>query len=341
MNNGPLAITTTGMVTGVGFDAQNSCAAIRATLDNFQETRFKDHAGNWLLGCQVPLKEGTCGSEKLVAMLTMAISECMASAKVSLSSTPLLICLPEIHRPGIPANQGNQIYFKTEQQLGCRFHTDSLVIKHGRAGGLIALEKARQLIYEHQHQQVIVAGVDSLLNARTLRHFEQQHQLLTSRNSDGFVPGEAAAALLVEKPVNNSRLVCLGIGFGQETATFDSEEPLQANGLKDAVSMALNQAQLSMTEIDFRIADMSGGQYWFKESALLLSKLLRVHKEGFPLWLPADCTGEVGAATAPLAISYLVNAFENDFSNGPRVLQHCSNDDGYRAAAVFQFGGTE
>ena len=53
----PLAIVGSGMVTGVGLSAPASCAAIRCAIDNFQETRFMDSGGEWLLGCEVPLEQ--------------------------------------------------------------------------------------------------------------------------------------------------------------------------------------------------------------------------------------------------------------------------------------------
>ena len=52
-----VAITAVGMVTGVGLNAPASCAAIRAAIDNFQETRFMDDGGEWIMGCSVPLEK--------------------------------------------------------------------------------------------------------------------------------------------------------------------------------------------------------------------------------------------------------------------------------------------
>ena len=45
MSTFPLAITSVGMVTGVGLSAPASCAAIRCGIDNFQDTRFMDSYG--------------------------------------------------------------------------------------------------------------------------------------------------------------------------------------------------------------------------------------------------------------------------------------------------------
>jgi len=46
----PIAILGSGMVTGVGLDAPSTCAAMRAAISNFAETRFVVPGGEWLMG---------------------------------------------------------------------------------------------------------------------------------------------------------------------------------------------------------------------------------------------------------------------------------------------------
>src|SRR5688572_5963530 len=102
-----LAVTRTGMVTGVGLSAPASCAAIRCALDNFQQTRFMDHAGEWLMGSQVPLDRPWRGDTKLVKMATQAIRECLEGySQLAPQSTPLLVCLPEPERSGRAIEEG-------------------------------------------------------------------------------------------------------------------------------------------------------------------------------------------------------------------------------------------
>ncbi|GGO66690.1 hypothetical protein [Bowmanella pacifica] len=338
MSDRPLAVVATGMVTGVGLDTLSSCAAIRAAIDNFQETRFLDKGGEWLLGCEVPLASPIRGTDKLAHMLAMVILECSESQELSIEDTPVIICLADIDRPGTPPNQGNRVYFKAEQLLETKLHPDSAVIKAGNIGAIAALKKARDMLYQDGYQHVIVVGVDSLLNMQFLRHMEDQDRLLTSEYSDGFIPGEAAAALLLERAVSATpQLQLTGLGFGTDLAILDSELPQKAEGLTIAATEALTDANLVMDDMDFRIADISGDSYSFKDAALLSARLLRTRKQQFPLWHPTDCIGEVGAAIGPVCIAYLYSAFHKGFSAGQNVLMHLSNDDGQRAAAILQF----
>lgn len=339
MSTRPLAITATGMVTGVGLDAPNSCAAIRAAIDNFQETRFMDTAGEWIQGCEAPLDQPWRGITKLCKILVMALRECAANGGIQLSQLPLFICLAEEQRPGRIANLEQLIYQQLKSQLGIEYHPQTRFFAEGRVGGLTALHQARQLIYQQGIEQILIAGVDSLLSAQTVQVFEERERILTSVHSNGFIPGEAASALLVSRPKQSAQkqLLLIGQGFAMETVTIDSDDVFKAAGMTAAVKAALTEAGIVMDNIDCRIVDVAGEQYGFKEAALVIAKLYRGERDVIPIWHPSDCIGEVGAATAGVAIAYLKTAFEKEFDEGQRVLQHCANDDGKRGAAVFYY----
>jgi 3-oxoacyl-[acyl-carrier-protein] synthase-1 len=333
----PVAITAVGMVTGVGLNAPASCAAIRCAIDNFQETRFMDDGGEWIMGCSVPLEQPWRGKTKLIKMAAMAIRECLEDhGQIKPEQTPLLLCLPETDRPGRVFDDDNAFFFDLQQELGMQFHAKSRVIAMGRVSIGIALQHARTLIHSQTARHVIIAGADSLLVGATLMAFQEREYLLTSRNSDGFIPGEAGAAVVVE-PVYRKpepQLICYGLGFGTETAHVDSEEPLRAEGLTVAIKGALAEAGCQMHDLDFRITDISGKQYYFKEAALALGRLLRVRKEAFDIWHPADCVGETGAAIGLIMFAVVKAACEKGYSKGGNILFHAGNDDGKRMAIV-------
>lgn len=180
----------------------------------------------------------------------------------------------------------------------------------------------------------LIAGADTFLVAATLSSYEEKRRLRTSKNSDGFIPGEAGAAVLVglgNRHVDSS-LDCLGMGFGQESATIDAGEPLRADGLVAAIRSALSEAGRTMGEMDYRITDLSGEQYGFKEASLALSRTLHQRKERFDIWHPADCIGEVGAAIVPCMLTVAASAHKKGYAPGRSALCHAANDMGERAA---------
>ena len=333
----PIAITGVGMVTGVGLNAPASCAAIRCALDIFQETRFMDSGGEWIMGCEVPLEQPWRGKTKLLKMAAAAINECLANNKrIIPKDTPLFLCLSEHERKGRVIDDDNQFFLDLQTELGEEFHEQSRVIARGHVAVAVALRHARELLEERKVNQVLIAATDSLLVVPTLAHYEANERLLTSQNSNGFIPGEAGAALVVEavhaKP--EPQLICHGLGFGVEKAHVDSEEPLRADGLTAAIKESLRDAGCEMGDLDFRITDISGEQYYFKEASLALLRTLRKRKETFDLWHPADCIGEVGAVIGLVIIAFLKEAFEKNYSKGANLIAHLGSDDGKRSSLI-------
>ncbi len=334
----PIAILAAGMVTGVGLDAPSSCAAIRSAIDNFSETRFMDKGGEWIVGSQAPLEQPLRGRTKLVHMVVPAIRECLAQAgDVRPEMIPLLLCVAEKERGGRLQGLDEALFADVQSELGMRFHPHSAVIARGRVAGGLAMLRARTLVNEERLPLCVVAGVDSYLVASTLASYEAKNRLRTSENSNGFIPGEAGAAVLVgphPSRLPSPSLTCLGLGIGQEKATIDSEEPLRADGMVQAVKSALSDAGKTMADVDYRITDSNGEQYLFKEAALAVTRILRVRKELLEIWHPADCIGEVGAAVGPCALGVALAATRKKYAPGGTPLCHFSGEDGERLAMV-------
>ena len=332
-----LAILSTGLVTPVGLDAPASCAAIRAKLSNPCDTRFIDDDGEYLIGHAVPLDAPWRGPALLTQMACMAIEECLAPLpRDTWAQVPLLLCLPEPQRPGRLAELGDQVFQGIQQQLALDFDARSGLIARGRVGLAVALLAARGLIHELGLPHVLVAGTDSLLDWPQLRHYLRTDRLLTPSNSNGFIPGEAAGAVLLGPVDPKATLHVTGLGFGMEPAHVMSDEPLRGNGLAQAVRMALAEAGTTMGEMDYRITDLSGEHYYFKEAALALALTLKTRKEAFDLWHPAECLGEAGAAAGLCMMAVADAAARKGYACGPNALLHLANDEGQRAALILQ-----
>jgi 3-oxoacyl-[acyl-carrier-protein] synthase-1 len=271
-------------------------------------------------------------------MSAQAIRECVNGNKAVVpAATPLLLCLAEIDRPGRSVPDDQTFFTELEDDLGARFHEQSRIISRGHVSVAEAIHHARTLLTDSKIQHVLVAGVDTLMSAMTLRHLEERHRLLTSVNSDGFIPGDAGAAFLLERAGASqaAQLVCRGVGFGVEEAHIDSEKPLRADALTTAIQAALHDAECSESALKFKIVDAAGSQYYFKEASVAFSRIDRTKRTEFDIWHPADCVGEVGAAIGPIMIGVLKAAFEKGYAKGDDVLMHVGNDDGKRAALIF------
>ncbi len=336
----PVSIMASGMVTSVGLTAPSTCAAIRCGINNFQETKFMDQTGEWIAGGEVPLEHPWRGRTKLLKMAVSAIDECLEKLRAAdkdpsfFTKIPLLICVAEKNRPGRFYQLEKHLIEDIQEHLKIQFHKTSAIIASGRVGGAIAIDRAIKLLHSGTVPFCMICGTDTYLTGETIDTFEQKDRILTEQNSDGFIPGEAAGAvLLAPGHTIQSATQIIGVGFGQENAFLDSEKPLRAQGLVQAIQDASNQSGLTINDLDFRITDANGMQYGFKEATLAMTRTLRKRKKEFDIWHPAECIGEVGAAALPIILGVADAATKKNYAPGKNVLVHCGNyDEGQRSA---------
>jgi 3-oxoacyl-[acyl-carrier-protein] synthase I len=341
MSAKPLAVLKTALVTSVGLTAPATCAALRAKVTNPTETRVIDSNGEWVLAHQVTLDQPWRGLTKLAKMAAMVIEEALEDMlKENWRSIPLLLCVAEPERPGRVDGLDGQLFLDIQRELGAQFASQSAIVAHGRVSVAVALAQARRLLTDGKCTHVLIAATDSLLNGSTLSHYERADRILTASNSNGFMPGEGAGALLIGTDDGRpEQLLCTGIGFAREAAYIDSGEPLRAEGLSQAIKSALSDASCEMHHMDFRITDLSGEHYYFKEASLAVSRTMRQLKEEFDLWHPAECTGEQGAVVGAAVIAMAEAACRKAYTKGPNILTHMANDAGQRAALSLQYRG--
>ena len=339
MGSQAVAIRATGLVTSVGLSAPATCAAIRAGVTNPVETRFADRGGEWIMAHEVPLQRAWRGLDKLAMMAVTAIDEALAGVPpTEWRSIPMILCIAEDGRPGRSAALDDRLFLMIEAALQARFAESSLVVARGRVSVAHALDLSRRLLAQPAHDRVLIVATDSQLSWPTLRHYLADDRLLTGANSNGFMPGEAAGALLVSLPDGQPRLTCRGVGFGDEGAWLGSGQPLRADGLVTAINAALSDAGCQMHDLGFRVSDLSGEQFFFKEAALALGRTLKQRRAEYDLWHPAECVGETGAAIGAIVLAVAEASCRKGYAASPDLLAHFANDTAPRAACVLGFG---
>jgi 3-oxoacyl-[acyl-carrier-protein] synthase I len=334
MNATSVAVHSLGLITSVGLTAPSTCAAIRAKISNPMETRCVDSSDEWIMAHQVLLDRPWRGLTKLIKMASMAIEECLAcTSPVNWSQLPVLLCVAEQDRPGRVAGIDDQLLSGIANELGVIFSYESIVICSGRTSVAVALIHARDLIYRKNIERALIVATDSLVTRCTLAHYEHEDRLLTPSNSNGFIPGEGACAFLIGKPTGQRELVCIGIGLGMETAHINSEAPLRGDGLVQAHKSALVESGRSMDDVDYRVTDLSGEHYYFKEAHFAFGRLRR--RTGNPeIWHPAECIGAGGTSLGGACLAVAHTAVKRGYAPGDTALIHFSDDDGRRASIV-------
>ncbi|AIC31186.1 3-oxoacyl-(acyl-carrier-protein) synthase protein (plasmid) [Rhizobium etli bv. mimosae str. IE4771] len=330
-----LDIVSIGMVTAVGLDAPSSCAAMRARLDGFQETQFVGPGGDWLIGAPVQMPRNWIGEKRLAHMAAAAICEAFDEVPEARGKTALVLCLPEEDRQGRPLQEDASVLRQISQIAEIELNLHSHIVPHGRPSGHVALDQARRLLARDVTPFVMIAGVDSYLTSAALSHYMGAERILTPNNSDGFIPGEAAAAVLCSRSFG-SKFQLFGLGLAREPAFIynGADFPLRGDGLTEAYRMALDEAGIAMNEIGYRIADLIGETYWFKQTALANLRLLRGRHDPQDLWSPAESLGNIGAAVVPLMLGMGWMGARKGYAPAAPVLIEASNDAGACGAAI-------
>ncbi|BCG93570.1 3-oxoacyl-ACP synthase [Mesorhizobium sp. 131-2-1] len=328
-------IQSVGMVTAVGLNAPSSCAAMRARLDGFQETRFIGPNGDWLIGAPIPLPRNWIGERRVAHLVAGAICEAFEKVPEARGRTALILCLAEEDRPGRPVSDASSLLRRIAEIAEVEPYGRARIVAHGRPSGHVALSHARKLLSSDTVPYVMIAGVDSYLTAGAVANYLGDDRLLTPDNPNGFIPGEAAGAVLCRRATAPG-FHLFGLGLAKDPSSIYNAEdlPLRGDGMTTAYQMALDETGIEMNRLGYRISDLIGEQYWFKQSALASLRLVRGRHEFQDIWSPAESLGNVGAAVVPLMIGMAFTAANKGYAAGNPVLIEASNDAGACGAAV-------
>ncbi len=330
-----LRIEAAGLCCSVGYSLPAAACAIRANMDHFQESQFMTSIGEPILVGRLPDLD-VWGSARLARWAAAAIDDCMRDTAVDLTQVPIVLMLPEETRPTLDVGDGVEFVNALEVELDTSFHDLYQITRLGRAGFVDALEAAQRLL-SPDVTRVLLVGVDSYLNAASIEHYRSANRLLHASNRNGFIPSEAAAAVLLTLAEDSDGGVIIeGVGKAHEQGRPDGSEPSRAQGLTHAVRHACEQASIHPHQLRFRLSDKNGEVFFAREAAHAFTRLMFEGPDLQHLTL-AESLGEVGAAMGPAALAYLSSEMVRpNTSIGQQGVIHLANDDGLRNAVVLR-----
>lgn len=337
--SGSLQVLATGMVTAVGLDADSSCAAMRARLDGFQETRFLGPGGAWQIGAPVPMPRNWIGVKRLANMAAMTIAEIFRKVPEAIDRTDLILCLAEEGRPGSLTPDGDAFATQIGHAISIMPRNPVNLVAFGRPSGFAALQQARQMLTQGS-EYVMILGVDNYLTARSIAHYLAEERLLTEDNHEGFIPGEAAAAILCTTQ-HSGALVLTGLGLAREQAfpgnsngPDGSSLPLRADGMVQAYKTALGECGRLHSDVTLKIGDHIGETFSFKQTALAMLRTQRERSDVQPIWTIGSTIGNIGASVVPAMLSWAHAATQKKYAPSGPILIEASGDDGACGAIV-------
>jgi 3-oxoacyl-[acyl-carrier-protein] synthase-1 len=176
----------------------------------------------------------------------------------------------------------------------------------------------------------VLLAVDSYHAFPRLKHLDAAYRLRTERCKDGFVPGEAAVAILLEPPGGPRTQCLLGMpGTAREPASQLGELSSTGRGLQQAI-----EAALGSTRAAWVLCDLNGESYRSFEWGIVRTRMAEAFASLERLVHPADCVGDVGSATGALLVACVAQAFARGYAPANDALLFAGADDGARAALV-------
>ena len=342
----PLAIIGMGAITAVGWDATQTCAAIRAGITGFADSDYFQEGEEpvpLIAACAPtdPPPDDAHEFDRLKILAIPALQECLASSGLSASSTPILLGIREPHRgePDSDTRLGD-ILKAIGAGLSCQLHRDSAVIPEGNASAYRALKQARDWIESGRFTACIVGGVDSFVNVDDLTRYEEAHRLKREGVAQGFIPGEGAAFVAVSSIGADDegrvfgRINGIGLANEDPSVTAIADGHPTGLGLKKALENTIADAEIPESSITLRVSDMNGELYRGVESMFVLSRFYQTRRVNLDMWLPAACVGEIGAAVGSLLIILAAIGTRKGYAPGHVVMCETSSDSGFRGGCL-------
>lgn len=333
-----LHMTCIALASAVGLTPASAAAAMRCGISGLCELTAVDDALEPVVGARVPsIPEDLHGRDRLIELLVQVITDSQAAlgTQIDIAQLPVLLCTSEIARPGASVHG---IVPAMEARLGVRLCRDGTRhLARGHVSCFESLGLAEAAMQQAGCGACLVIAADSLIDPRALNWLEKSGRLKTSRRSDGVIPGEGAAVLLVSlEPLSKPCMVLKGIGMAHDDATVLNNIPQMAMGMSAAVAAALEQAGIGMHEVAFRLSDVSGEIHGFEDLALVQSRLMQHTRPSQDLWHPASSVGDCGAASALMQLAWIEQAHMRRYAPGEYSVAHASSPTGACAAAVLR-----
>jgi 3-oxoacyl-[acyl-carrier-protein] synthase-1 len=346
-----IVVTAMGALSPVGGNAEQTTASVKAAITAFSEYQYlyctpKDP--EWdddlpLYVAAVPAIESyVTGLARFIELAIPPLTETIAKAKLkrqSLASTGLFIALPQFNEVTIKLGLDKLLLPQLLKRTSLQFNK-AHIANEGRIGMFSLISKAIPLLISGELNHCIVGGVDTHLITEHLALLDQHWRVKSARNTDGFIPGEAAAMLMLEteahaKTRGATPLAVLGaVGAGQEPEIFASEKVSTGHGLTCALNAAL--AETKDYTVNHAYCDFNGESYYAFELGLIMSRLGNAFSNVKSLCHPADCYGDIGSASGGLLIACATNEFLKNPTKKQHALLWTSLDNGKRMALTLE-----
>jgi 3-oxoacyl-[acyl-carrier-protein] synthase-1 len=342
-----LVITAANSITAVGHDGRMTSACVRAGVSRLSEyDAYLDGDDNPIIAA--PITGIGDHNRDTVTRLGSIAAMCLADMLVEYfqhgahrtSAVKLFLGVASEERHG-PRYE--------EYCLGLLFgilskwgiQPQAQIISQGNASTHFAISHACHCIEADPDALCIVGGIDTLLRESTLNWFERSGRLKSASygRHHGLIAGEAVSFLVIEGRARAVQakapvLACIsGLGLAEEPVPRAAGgTPSRNTGLTGACRDALENAEAE--EICTVFGDLNGENTRAREWSMAEMRVFKGQQQR-KLWKPANCYGDIGAASGTVLANVVTQGFVRGWLPSP-VLIFCSDDHGACGAVVLE-----
>lgn len=336
----PLSLIGCGARTPLGLTAPLTAAAVRAGICRIAEhPSVMDKMSDPCMVVMDRALEEESRVERLLVFLKSALDEALQGLEVDLDAeVPVFLALPE-EGEFFTRDDGVAVARAAQAHLSARCRAQVEPLPQGNAAGFAGLQSASEVLAEKRASIAIVAGVDSQVEERLLLQLDASARLMSSANRFGYPPGEGAGALVVAGPAGLAKLKAQalvsvrGLGLAREQNLIATESICVGQGLAHALREALQS--LPGETVSHIYCDLTAERYRSSEYMYAALRLSTQLPRPSDFTAPADCWGDLGAATMPLLVALVVASAQRGYAPGAHPLVWASSESGLRGAAVF------
>jgi 3-oxoacyl-[acyl-carrier-protein] synthase-1 len=341
----PVCVVGYGARTPLGLNALASSAAVRAGIGAIREHPcFVDKAGDPMaVAMDAMLSADLGGASRFSALAAPAIKEALApwlALGIEPERLALFLGLPEL-RPGLAPDFASALTAQLQELQEIPPLRISAFCQ-GHSAGLIALQNAWLEIQAGRSRFCLAGGVDTYLEAETLEWLDEERQLMSAQNRSAFVPGEGAGFCLLASSAAARRHGLDVLAWVVSVATTSEENTLKMDtlstgqGLTAAIAQATASLSLPSEKVDFTYCDLNGERYRSEEFTFALLRTQAAFVDVIDNLTPADCWGDMGAASGALFAVLAIASGQRGYAKGPRLLLWTSSQGGARSAALLR-----
>lgn len=341
-----LAITGANCITAVGHDGPMTAASVRAGISRFAEyDDYRDENDNPITVAQVKDIFDTWDTpQRMAEVAALCLKKLLdghfRQDKRKPPQIHLLLGVASEERPG-PRYEENCLFPLLEIIKGLVDEPDIQVVPQGNASMMYALDLAGSLIKSNPGAVCIVGGVDSLIRTSTLNWFEQEARLKSSSygRHQALIAGEAAGFLIIEGRASAEQAGrpilahVAGLGLAEDPAPRASGAVGRNSGLTEACHAALDGGW--DRKVRAVLSDLNGENPRAREWGMAEMRCFEKPDEARQLWTPANCYGDIGAASGVVLAGIVTQGFLRGWLPSP-VLVSCSDDHGDCGALVLE-----